>query len=69
MLTRKIQKVNNSHLITIPAQICAMLGITAGKICGIEVENKKIVIAPLPDANLESDAASIREELACLPTT
>ncbi|WP_407356039.1 hypothetical protein [Methanolobus sp. WCC5] len=47
MLQRKVQKIHQSNLVAIPAQLCSMLGIQKGTIMGIDVENNKIVMTPV----------------------
>lgn len=58
MLTRKVFKMKESRLITIPADICNMLGIEAGDRLGVDVENRKIILTPAEPTKAHAGAAS-----------
>jgi len=47
-LKRKTRPLGGSLLVAVPSQFAASLGIAAGDYVSIEIENKKIVLAPLP---------------------
>lgn len=47
MLQRKVQRIHQSKLVAIPAQLCTMFGIDKGTIMRIDVENNKIVMTPV----------------------
>jgi len=47
MLKRNVQKINDSYLVTIPAQLCGLMGIGKGTVMGIELKNNTIVMAPV----------------------
>lgn len=58
MLTRRVQQVGDSLNINIPAHVCDLLGIDKGDSLSIEVENRKIIIAPAHPAKNDAGAAS-----------
>ena len=47
MLERNVQQIKNSYLVTIPAQLCGLMGIKKGTVMGIELENNKIIMTPV----------------------
>lgn len=63
MLIRRVQQVGDSRNINIPAHVCALLGIDKGDSLSIEVENRKIVFAPVTVAKHEQVQASTLKEM------
>ncbi len=65
MLIRKVQKIKESRLITLPAQICEAMGINEGDRFSIEIENSKIILTPAEPAKTATGAANTKEAVAC----
>lgn len=67
MLKRKIGEMKDSYYITIPRQLCDLIGVGKGTIVGVEYKQNQIIIAPIPNANPESVQASnpVKEMPAC----
>ncbi|HWQ95774.1 MAG TPA: AbrB/MazE/SpoVT family DNA-binding domain-containing protein [Candidatus Methylomirabilis sp.] len=50
MITRKIQYRNSCFLTVIPKTFAAILGLKPGDKISFDIEDKKIIIAPVPTA-------------------
>ncbi|MCG2734927.1 MAG: AbrB/MazE/SpoVT family DNA-binding domain-containing protein [Candidatus Methanoperedenaceae archaeon] len=68
MLTRKVLKMKNSRLITLPADLCNLFGINVGDRLQIDIEGKKIVITPTQPAKTAVGAASTQPNQRVIPT-
>ena len=63
MISRKVQKVRDSYLVTIPRHLCDVIGIEKGTVIGIEYEHNRIVMTPI----LEDDQDTTRVGVALYP--
>jgi antitoxin component of MazEF toxin-antitoxin module len=47
MLTRKVQQTNQTKSVAIPAHLCTLLNIERGTVLKIELDGRKIIMAPV----------------------
>jgi len=47
MIKRKVLDLNGTYYISLPHQLCDLIGIDKGSLMGIEYENNKILISPV----------------------
>lgn len=57
MITRKVQYRNECFLTVIPKTLAAILGLKPGDKVSFEIDDKKIVIAPVQTAQARTDAS------------
>lgn len=62
MITRTVMKVKDSLVITIPKDLCDLIGIKKGTILKVELKGQRIIFAPVTELStaIVTDAASHR---------
>lgn len=58
MLKRKIIKMKDSRLITLPSQLCEALGIEIGDFLNVELDNQKIILTPTKPTKAQAGAVT-----------
>lgn len=53
MIKRKVQKSKGSYIVTIPCQICEIIGLEKGMEMCIEYRNDKLIMYPVDDDQLQ----------------
>ena len=64
MLTRKVQQTHETLAVSIPRQLCAMVGIEKGTVMCIDYKNEQIIMTPM-SANCQVDTDT---EVVAQPT-
>ena len=55
MITRRVQAVKDSLLITLPRQLCHLMEIKKGAVFKFEYEGNKIILTPVPLARQDNN--------------
>ncbi|WP_406670001.1 AbrB/MazE/SpoVT family DNA-binding domain-containing protein [Methanolobus sp. ZRKC4] len=60
MLRRNVQQIKDSHLVTIPAHLCALMGIEKGTVMDIELNENKIVMTPVTSTRQDQKVTGVQ---------